>query len=56
MTEFRCPYNNEKCTKEYLKNIDVEPCKEICPMNQKICYRWSLCFMAKKKTEKERGL
>ena len=46
MEDFDCPYNKES-DKEFLQSVGAKSCKLPCPVNNEICYRWDICFMAK---------
>jgi hypothetical protein len=45
--DFYCPYHNEEVTKDFLTERRIEACKEECPIDKKVCYRWSICYPAK---------
>jgi hypothetical protein len=52
MGEFECPYQKEETTKRFYQGMsNVKACEEKCPVNEKICFRWGICTMAKCRAE-----
>ena len=48
MEDFDCPFTKELTLRLYaVTKSEVKPCKLPCPVNNEICYRWDICFMAK---------
>lgn len=48
MEEYKCEYHSKELTEDFLKQQDLGPCLEKCPINlNKLCYRWHVCYIAR---------